>query len=81
MPARGEVEISVIAEDLKLLTNFLFYVPVVRVELTQLWFKSVNIVQIEFAFANRLDAVHDFDEPASRFSAFIPKEKRSLPLG
>lgn len=81
MAARGEVEIAVITEHLKLLTNFLLHMPVLRIKLAQLSLKSIDVIQIKFGLTYGVDAFHNLDKPTSYLSGFVAKEKCSLPLG
>jgi len=80
MPARDKVEIPAVSKELKLLADFIFYVFVVWKNATETFFKCINFIQVEFRLADRINAFHDFDEPASRIRPFIPKEKCSLPF-
>ncbi len=42
--------------------------------------EGVDFVKREVAFAKRLYAFHDIEQPAARLRRFIPEEKRLLPF-
>jgi len=78
--ARDKVEISPIAEHLKLLANLLLDVSVFRIKPAQSGFESVDIVELEFIFADALNALHDLNQPPPCLHSFLAEEQGFLPL-
>jgi hypothetical protein len=65
---------------LKLLAYFWSDVLVARIEISEVPLEHVNLVKAEIAFAERLHAFHDIEQPAARFRRFVSKEKRPSPF-
>src|ERR1700730_2650009 len=77
---RNEIDKSAVAQILQLLTYFWFDVLVAGIEIAEMPFERVNLVEREVALAKRLDALHDVEQPAARLRRFTPEEKRPLPI-
>src|SRR5713226_3684819 len=77
---RDKINKSAVAQILKLLTYLGFDVLVAGIEITEMPLKSVDLVQREVAFPERLHTMHDVEQPAARFQRFTSEKKRSLPF-
>jgi hypothetical protein len=55
-------------------------VSIVRIEIAQRAFESVDVLKLEFRPADGLHAFHDLDQPASRIRRFVAQEARLAPL-
>src|SRR5580704_4359393 len=77
---RHEIDKSAVTQKLKLLANLGFDVLVAGVEIAEMAFERVDLVKGELAFSERLDAIHDVEQPSARVRRFIPEEKRPLPF-
>jgi hypothetical protein len=69
--ARDEVEITPISQELQLLPNFWLHIVVSRIQIAQLFFKSVYVLDLKFGLSDRFNAFHDFDQPSSSGLRFI----------
>src|SRR5262249_49646019 len=65
--ARNKLNISAIAQILKLLPNFWSNVLVARIEVAKVALEGVDLIEREIALAERLDAFHHVEKPAARF--------------
>jgi len=69
--ARREIEITKVSEELEWLPDFRFHIPIIRIELTQLSFKRVHVLDSKLLPADRFNALHDLDQPAAGFDRLI----------
>src|SRR5258708_24212040 len=77
---RHEIDKSAIAQKLKLLAYLGFDVLVAGIKIAKLPLERVDLVEREVAFAERLHAFHDVEQPATRLRRFTSEEKRLLPF-
>ena len=77
---RHEIDKSAVAQILQLLTNLGFDVLVAGIEIAEMPLEGVDLVKREVAFAERLHALHDIEQPAARFRRFTSEKKRFLPF-
>src|ERR1700722_1931848 len=73
---RYEIDKPAVTQILKLLAYLRFDVLVAGIEIAEMAFESVDFVKRELALAERLDAVHDIEQPSARVRRFISEEKR-----
>jgi len=81
IPTRDEINKSAIAQILELLAYLGFDVLVAGIEVAEMPFESVDFVEREVALPERLHAVHDIEQPATRVWRFVSQEQRLLPFG
>src|SRR5437879_1030845 len=80
MSTRNEIEITLVPQHLKLLSNLWPDIVVVGIEPAQLVLKCIDVIDLKFLFPDRLDALHNLDEPASCFDIFVSKKESPFPL-
>src|SRR5258708_37021523 len=78
--SRNEINKSAVAQILKLLPYLRFDVLVAGIEITEMPLESVDLVERKLVLAERLDTVHDGEQPAARLRRFASQEKRLLPF-
>src|SRR5580692_4732252 len=78
---RHELDKSAVAQILQLLAYLRFDVLVAGIEFAEVPLEGVDLVQGEVALAERVNAFHDVEQPATRLRRFIPEEQRLLPIG
>jgi hypothetical protein len=78
---RYEIDKSAVTQILKLLAYLRFDVLVAGIKIAEMAFERVDLVKGELALAERLDAIHDVEQPSARVRRFIPEEKRFPPFG
>src|SRR5689334_25432075 len=61
----NEIQVATVSQVLKLLTNLRLDVLIARIQATQVRLECVDIINVEFMSANRFNAFHHFDQPAS----------------
>lgn len=59
--AGHKLEISVVSEELQLLTNLRSYISVVRVQSAQFLFEGVDLFDVEIRRADHIDTSHYFN--------------------
>jgi len=67
MSSCKELKVTCIPEHLKLLSDFVFDVPVVRVLLAQSGFKIIYLAKSKFLAAQPFDISHNIQQPAAGF--------------
>jgi hypothetical protein len=77
---RHEINKSAVAQILKLLTYLRLDVQVAGIEIAEMPFESIDLVEREVALPKRFHTFHDVEQPAARFRRFVPEKKGSLPF-
>src|ERR1700720_1700830 len=77
---RHEFDKSAVAQILQLLAYLRLDVLVAGIEIAEMPFEGVDLVEAEVAFAERVNAFHHVEQPATRLRRFIPEEERLLPI-
>jgi hypothetical protein len=72
--ARNEIDKSAITQILELLTYLRLDVLVAGIEIAEMAFERVNVIEREVALAKRLHAFHDVEQPTTRLRRFISEK-------
>src|SRR5437016_1360847 len=64
---RNEIQVTAISQVLELLANLRLNILIAGIKTAQVSLECVNIINVEFMFADRFDAFHHFNQPASCF--------------